>query len=288
VLAQDAPTPSLFPHRKQCEWIDQGHGLSARVCDDGEVLMWHDFDTRATWVHGETPPKKWRRYFHRQHLSGFGAAEAPVGVCPPRPHLAPRPSSTIHRLQAAIVGLAQRVRDTNLHVDTDGLVGPHTVKATNRALYMYAGGGAAPAQFTTGALTHAQVAAFAPQLTSIVQRAPYPESLHSTNAATSSPPPQTQPSPVPVLAPGGASIMPYYQPPGYYPPPPPPGYGPAYYGPPRRGPGGLPTDQASVDVRAFIPAQYEHVRVNPATVAMVIGAVVIAALVMDRKKKRGD
>lgn len=286
MLAQDAPTQSLFPHRKQCEWIDQGHGLSARVCDDGEVLMWHDAETRETWIHGETPPNKWQVFFRRHHnFNGFGATEAAVGVCPPRPHIAPRPSSTIQRLQAAIVGLGKRVGDTMLRIASDGLVGPHTVKATNRALYMYAGGGAAPAQFTTGALTHAQVVAFAPQLTSIVQRAPYPESLHSTNAATYSPPPPTAPA----LPSQGASTMPYYQPgPAYYPPPPPPGYGPAYYGPQRVGRGGLPTDQASVDVRAFIPAQYEHVRINPGTVATVIGLVVIVALVLDRKKKKGD
>jgi hypothetical protein len=41
-------------------------------------------------------------------------------------------------------------------------------------------------------------------------------------------------------------------------------------------------------VRAFIPAQYEHVRINPGTVATVIGLVVIVALVLDRKKKKGD
>lgn len=276
---------AMFPHRKQCEWIDQGHGLSVRVCDDGEVLMYHDAETRQTWLPGEPAPKKWQRYFRRRGLHGLGAAPVAAGVCPPHPHVTPHPSPAIQRLQAALQGLSKRTGDKFVHASVDGLVGPRTIKAINRAMYMYAKNGA-PEQFTTGALTRAQVVSFAPHLSAFVQRAPFPT---MTTAATPTPPPDaTGPAAVPAApatAPEGASTMPAYYPqqPGYYPQQ--PGYAPApaYY--PQRGPGGLPTDQASVDVRAFIPAQYEHVRINPGTVMMVLGAVVIVALVMDRKKK---
>lgn len=67
------------------------------------------------------------------------------------------------------------------------------------------------------------------------------------------------------------------QPPGYYPPP---GYA-------ARGPGGLPTDQASLDVRAFIPAQYEHLRIHPGMGLFVVAAGVIVVLMLQRDKKRG-
>lgn len=73
----------------------------------------------------------------------------------------------------------------------------------------------------------------------------------------------------------------YQQPAGYYPQQ-------GYY--PPRGPGGLPTDRASVDVKAFIPAQYEHVRLNPGTgmAVLVVGLVVVAMLARDKKHKKGD
>ena len=80
--------------------------------------------------------------------------------------------------------------------------------------------------------------------------------------------------------------MPPYSYPGYYAP------APTYYGPPapyysNRGPGGLPADRASVDVKAFIPAQYEHVRVDPMTVmaALVVG---VGIFLVATKKKAKD
>lgn len=278
MLAQSEP--SIFPHRKQCAWVDQGGGLSMRICSDGEILMWHDADTRETWLYNEQPPKKWQHYFRQKHLQhgGLGAAEtAAVGVCPPHPHIAPRPSTTIHRLQAALRELGQRANDANLHIATDGLVGQHTVKAVNRAMYMYAKNGA-PAEFATGGLTRAQVVAFAPQLTALVQRSPFP---NTTTAAVTPPAPASAYAPA---SPGGASTMPpYYAPaPTYYGPP-----QPAYYAP-RRGPGGLPTDRASVDIRTFIPAQYEHVRIDPGTVAAALGVLVVVVLLVDRKKSRKE
>ena len=84
--------------------------------------------------------------------------------------------------------------------------------------------------------------------------------------------------------------------PAYYPPQPtyypqqaygPPAYGPPAYGPPR-GPGGLPADRATLDVRAFIPAQYEHVRVSPGTgmAVIAVGLVVVLVLMRDKKHKK--
>ena len=79
----------------------------------------------------------------------------------------------------------------------------------------------------------------------------------------------------------------YYQsqteyPPGMYPPPdyyPAPGYMP------QRGPGGLPTDRASFDVRAFIPAQYEHIRLDPTWIVVALG-VGLGALLYSQRNKR--
>lgn len=76
-------------------------------------------------------------------------------------------------------------------------------------------------------------------------------------------------------------MYPYGQPPAY------PGYyqpqQPYYYS--NRGPGGLPADQASVDVKAFLPAQYEHVQVDPTTVMAAIIVGVGIYIVATRKKK---
>lgn len=85
--------------------------------------------------------------------------------------------------------------------------------------------------------------------------------------------------------------------PAYYPPPPPafyppPAYGPPGYGPPR-GPGGLPADRATLDVRAFIPAQYEHVRITPATGLALVAFGLLAVMAVskirgERHHKRSD
>ncbi len=279
-----APSADLFPHRKQCEWIEQGSGLMARVCDDGEVMMWHDTNTRETWLPHETPPKHWRRFFRQHHFSGaLGAAATEAGGCPVLPTHKPTPLAKIRRLQNALRGLAKRVKDRAINVVADGLVGPHTVAATNRALAQYAPG------FTQGSLSRAQVLKLAPQVAAYLERAPY--TLTHPGDASQQPapfvattPPVVQPS-VPAAMPGGAQTMPPYgpPPPTYYPPSP---YG---YGPPR-GPGGLPTDRASVDVRAFIPAQYEHLRVSPGTgfAVVAVGLAVVVLLMRDKKHRKGD
>lgn len=71
----------------------------------------------------------------------------------------------------------------------------------------------------------------------------------------------------------------YYAPAPYYPPP----YAPAPY--PPRGPGGLPTDRATLDVKAFIPAQYQHVRISPGGVALVLLAGVVIVMLVNKNKK---
>lgn len=263
-----------------CWWEEQVDGLEAHICD-GQVIMWRD-DDHNVWLPQEKPPAKWKSTF-RHHkgtapflLGGLGATAAP-GVCTPHK---PVPLTKIRRLQDALRGLATRVRDGSLRIAADGLVGPRTVAATNRAMVHYV---QQPEELATGRLTHAQVAAFAAQLTAYIDKAPHAASSASTSVAPA-PPATTSPASY-ATPPQGESSMPSYAPgpeyyapqPAYYQPP------PTYYGPPR-GPGGLPADRASLDVKAFVPAQYEHIRVDPTTVMFVILAGVGVYLVATRKK----
>ena len=280
-----ATPASIFPRRKTCYWEDVGGGLSANMCDDGSVFMYKDTATGESWFGTEKPPKKWRRQL--QH-NNFGAVEA--GLCPPHPHVMPHPSAKIVRLQKALHGLVLRTGDRIVGVTADGLVGPRTVKAVNRALYMYAKG-AAPSEFTTGALTHGQIVAFSSQLAAYIERSPIAAStrLSPATSPSLSPPPShaapaappiSPPAQVPVQYSAGANMYPYGQYPGYYQPQ------PVYYS--NRAPGGLPADQATVDVKAFIPAQYEHVQVDPMTVAAAIIIGVGIYIVATKKKTRRE
>lgn len=209
---------------------------------------------------------------------GFGAPAVTPGGCPahPRSKTKPRPKEAVLRLQKALRGLADRVKDSKVYAKPDGLIGPKTVKAVNYALPKYAAN--AP-QYASGELTKALIIERAPELAAIVEKAPFiaarvesgiyrpPTPAIQTAAFT----PTTFPSP-----PRGAAMPPYYGPPSYYPP---------SYGPPRA-PGGLPADRASVDIKTFIPAQYEHVRFNPATIALMIGfGVIVYAVATKRKGK---
>lgn len=271
--------------RQICSWIELADDLKAEVCDNGTTLMYHDTETGDVWLANETPPPKWRKHAKRRRhgMSGFGAA-ADDGVCPPHPSIRPRPSHNIVRLQNALNALARRTGDRLIGAHADGLVGPKTVKAVNRAMFMYAKGGA-PSEFTTGKLTHGQVRDFAPQLAAYVERSPIAAANRvepATSPSLPAPSPEISPSPASVPSSGGT--MPPYSYPGYYPP------APTYYGPSpysNRGPGGLPTDRATVDVKAFIPAQYEHVSVDPMTVmaAIVVG---IGIYLVATKKKAKD
>jgi hypothetical protein len=205
------------------------------------------------------------------------------GGCPVHPSHKPLPLAKVRRLQNALRGLAKRVKDKAINVVADGLVGPHTVNATNRALTAYAPG------FTTGGFSKTQILRLAPQIAAYLEKAPITASPSTT--VPIAPPPaaplpfvaataqMVQPSQAP-SAPEGSSTMPYQ----------PPGYAPAYYTPPAGAPyspGGLPRDRASVDVRAFVPAQYEHIRIEPGTAMAVVGVGVMLALVLAQKKKRG-
>lgn len=301
LLASDEFNP--FPKRKTCVWIEQGAGLRVKVCNDGEVILWHDTVTGEAWLPTEMPPKKWRGYFkeqqqrqqrsrrrRQQQLHGeFGAAPAAVpGVCPERPTHKSTPLAKVRRLQIALRGLAKRVKDTLISTAADGLIGPRTVRATNRALKNYV-----PGFSSAPDLTRAEVLKQAPHLA-----ARFDEAGRATPAVPKALPPSpfvaaTQKVVQPYI-PAETSTMPYppqqqayYQQPGYYPPQ--PGYAPQGYAPPR-GPGGLPTDRATLDVRAFIPAQYEHVRVSPGTgfAVVAVGVVVILLLQRDKKHKKGD
>lgn len=273
-----------------CRWEEVSDELRADMCDDGSVFMWKDMTTGESWFDAQQPPKKWRKFMQHKPL---GEASVVPGVCPPHPTVRPHPTAKIVRLQKALNALARRTGDHVLGVVTDGLVGAHTVKATNRAMYMYARGGA-PSEFTTGTLTHGQVAAFSPQLAAYIERSPIaaptrsvPETslpVHATATPVAPPSsPQILPSSaVPVQYPAGANMYPYGQPPAY------PGYYQPYqYGPyySNRAPGGLPADRASVDVKAFLPAQYEHVQVDPTTVMAAIIVGVGIYIVATRKKK---
>lgn len=215
---------------------------------------------------------------------GFGAPAMTPGGCPAHPTAKPHPSEHVVRLQKALRGLADRVHDAAVYTKPDGLIGKHTVKAVNYAMPKYVQ--TAPVQYRTGTLTKAQVIKFAPQLAAFVEKGPSYDIIPAkvTSGIYRPPTPAIQTAFAPTTAPPtGAAMPPYYAPPpSYYPP----SYAPSY-GPPR-GPGGLPTDRASVDVKTFIPAQYEHVRFNPATVALVIGFGVIVYAVATKKKSGKD
>jgi hypothetical protein len=256
----------LYPHREFCEWQDVpgAEGLRVYLCD-GKVRMFKD--STDSWWANERPPARWRRLLRGVKADMmFGDAN---GVCPVlHQKTRPIPLAKITRLQRALRGLSARVGDQAIYVAIDGLIGPHTIGATTRAMNKYAPG------FTHSVLTRADVLRDAPQLAAWIERAPI-----QADASTPPPPP---PAPVSTAQPGAAM-------PGYYPDDPNYAYGgepaPGYYAPSRRGPGGLPRHEASLDVKAFIPAQYDHIRVHPGGVMAVLGVGVIVYLVATRKKK---
>lgn len=229
-------------------------------------------DSETSWWIQEKPPRKWRKLLRGiKSTTSLGATDN--GVCHPQTRAMPHPLAKITRLQRALRALSGRVRDKTLFVEADGLVGPHTIGATTHAMNRYAPG------FTHAVLTHADILRDAPQLAAWIEKAPI--------VADASTPPPAPPAPLPPTATAQSTgvAMPAYYPddPGYaYGPPP---RQPAYYPPSRRGPGGLPRDEASLDVRAFIPAQYDHVQVHPGGVMAVLGVGVIVYLLAVKKKK---
>lgn len=202
-----------------------------------------------------------------REFAGFGAD---TGACRERPHVATPGSATIRRLQTALAGLAKRTKDPRVATGVDGVIGPKTVNAVNYALPKYV---AAPAAFASGALTKAQVVGAAVQLAAYIDKGPNRIEGRVTTEFPAAASTQTM-SPSPAQQPGGTPMPPAQ----YYPPQ--PGYAPAPYYPyaPQ------PQREASVDIKAFIPAQYEHVRFNPMTVALVIAVGVGTVLVMNKRK----
>jgi hypothetical protein len=76
-------------------------------------------------------------------------------------------SSSVASLQTALIALGQKVGDATLMaLVLDGLIGPKTTAAANRAFAIYVTG--APANFATGTLTQSQVSTNASSLASYV------------------------------------------------------------------------------------------------------------------------
>lgn len=75
---------------------------------------------------------------------------APGAFGPPSPPI-PKTGNQVKDLQLAIAALSKVVKDTSLAIKADGVIGPKTVGATNKALKSYAR--VAPARFRTGKLT---------------------------------------------------------------------------------------------------------------------------------------
>ncbi len=183
----------------------------------------------------------------------------------------------VMRLQTALYALGQKHRDPVLiAVAVDGIVGPQTLAATTRALgkYVVQAPGVIPQSWTNGTST------------TIIRKSASEIARFIEQAANSTPPsgiPPQQAAMVPL--PGGAQMpyppqQAYYPPqPGYYPPQ------PGYYPQPPRGPGGLPTDQASLDIKTFIPAQYDHIRLGPGGALAILAVLGLTFALITQHKK---
>ncbi len=201
------------------------------------------------------------------------------------------PDNGVRRLQTALYALGQKHRDRMLlAVTADGIVGPVTVKATQRALgtYVVQGSGIIPQNWLRGTSTtiiRASANDIARYIEDAAGSTPYIPGAPAPPPAALPPPSTFLPQQASMLpSSGGDTTMnPQYYPPqqAYYPPQ------PAYYPQAPRAPGGLPANQASLDIKAFIPAQYDHVRITP---GMAIGGIVVfglvMALVMQHKKSK--
>lgn len=78
-------------------------------------------------------------------------------------------SSAIADLQAALVSLGKGIGDNTLSkIVVDGLMGPKTAAATNRALTVHLGTGQAPANLRTGNLSQTTIKSQAAQITQLI------------------------------------------------------------------------------------------------------------------------
>jgi hypothetical protein len=79
-------------------------------------------------------------------------------------------SQDVATLQNALVALGKGIGDTSLSKLTiDGLIGPKTTAAVNRAFTVHLGSGQAPASYRTGALSQSQVEAGANTLAAYIE-----------------------------------------------------------------------------------------------------------------------
>jgi hypothetical protein len=113
-------------------------------------------------------------------------------------------SSAVAALQTALVALGQSTNDATLKaIVIDGLIGPKTTAATNRAFTMHIGAGQAPAQYRTGTLSQTLVAANAAALAPLVQAEAQRRGNVSTATVIATATPGAQPAakPAPSMSP---------------------------------------------------------------------------------------
>lgn len=79
-------------------------------------------------------------------------------------------SQSVMDLQSALVALGNGIRDGVLmKVAVDGLIGPKTAAATNRAMTVHLGPGQAPANLRTGSLSQSEIVSQADALTNLIE-----------------------------------------------------------------------------------------------------------------------
>ena len=200
--------------------------------------------------------------------------------------------ANVIRLQEAVIALGRKKNDSALLITADGVVGPQTVNATRRALitYVVGGAGSPPANWgrtLTAATLKANASTIAPYIERAAGISPEMMAAQAAGQAASRAASMATASmfPTSFTTPSGGRTMPapgqYYPPPQYYPPQ---QYSPGYQMAPPRGPGGLPTDRATLDVKAFIPAQYQHISISPFVgIALIVGLWAVIALAKKHK-----
>jgi hypothetical protein len=78
-------------------------------------------------------------------------------------------SQSVAALQTALVSLGKGIGDpTLMKVVVDGIMGPKTAAAVNRALTVHLGAGQAPSNLRSGALSQATISSMAPQITALL------------------------------------------------------------------------------------------------------------------------
>lgn len=199
--------------------------------------------------------------------------------------------ASVLRLQNAVIALGRRKNDPALMIAADGVVGTKTVNAVRRALIVYVVGGTGSAPSNWGrTLTTSTLAANANEIAPYIERAAgiSPEMLSAQAAGQAASqasmlPFHAFPTPsAPAVSPGGHPVpypqqQPYYAPQQQM-------YSPGYAPMQPRGPGGLPTDRATLDVKAFIPAQYQHVSISPFVgIALIVGTLAVIGMVKRHK-----